>query len=394
MKENARRSAKLKKLFSVCLAFFALNVFPLHKIYAVVKENGVSKAIEEENNSKKIEVYRVLIENKKDGEIKASSDKGQTWTLLGHVLMPTQITNHNGYEASRYAAIGHVAATAVNAIHIKTDMNEKEDVGVIFSLLPKEMLKPPKTYHSFLSPDSSIYTDIKAGWGIFGGGYAPFVGNPVYTMENGELKPLPQGYVPKENDSLVIVVEQPERMPSELIFENRFGGFITLKYPDGEEKIIGEVLKPLAGVGRFDGTYWTFKGRVRANHNGVIDISTSPYGQIGGFQIIPANHGMAKSLPNARLLTQWMVVGPVSALDKDFAGTAPLFSNYIKPDYSPEDLYAENGIERMLSHYLVQVKISGSDEWKFMPSVTGRVDDGMKDITAIRILFPVRETSP
>ncbi len=380
------------KKFNGMLALTALAAFLLISTpsFAVLNESGISKAIEEENASKKIEVYRILINNKRDGEIKVSKDKGASWKTVGKVLLPALLTNPNGYEASRYATVGHVAATAVNAIHIKVSHNEKGNVGVLFSILPKEFMKPPPKYHSFLSPDSSIYTSIKAGWEIFGGGFAPFVGNPVYVMENDALKELTAGYVPKENDAIVIVVEQPEKMPSEIVFENRFGGLITLKYPYGKEKIIGEVIKPVAGVGRFDGTLWTFKGRVRANHNGVIDISTSPYGEIGGFQIIPANHGMSKSMLNARLLTQWMVVGPVSSMEKDLAGTAPLFSNYLKPDYSPDDIYAENAIERLLNRYLVQVKIAGSDAWLFMPPKTGRVDDGLKDITHIRILFPVR----
>lgn len=377
-----------KKHILPVLILRCLFLFFTSSAHAVIDESGVSKAIEDENNSKKTEVYRFLIENKRDGEIKVSKDKGKNWNVVGKVILPALLTNPNGYEASRFASTGHVAATAVNAIHVKVDHNKKADVGVIFSILPKEFMKPPQKYHSFLSPDSSIYTNIKAGWEIFGGGFAPFVGNPVFVMEGGDLKPLPTGYVPKENDNIVVVVEQPEKMPSEIIFENRFGGLIILKYPDGKEKIIGEVLKPVAGVGRFDGTLWTFLGRIRASHNGVIDISTSPYGEIGGFQIIPANHGMSKSMPNARILTQWMVVGPVSATEKDLSGTAPLFSNYLKPDYSPDDIYAENAIERLLNRYLVQVKLAGSGEWRFMPPKTGRVDDALKDITHLRILFP------
>jgi len=81
--------------------------------------------------------------------------------------------NTRGYTASKWVPAGHVAATAVNAIHVNVGINEEEDRGVIFSVLPRQFLVPQRsTGHS--EPDSSIYTDIRRG-GHFGGGYAPFV---------------------------------------------------------------------------------------------------------------------------------------------------------------------------------------------------------------------------
>jgi len=91
-----------------------------------------------------------------------------------------------------------------------------------------------------------------------------------------------------------------KKYPSEIEFENRFGGFVTLKYPNGESKVVAQVLKPVEGVGRFGGSLYGNTGRIRANHTGVICIITSPHGQVGGFQILPDNHGMSPEMFNAR----------------------------------------------------------------------------------------------
>jgi len=382
----------LKKIiFCACLSIMLASTS-----YPALQEIGTSEAIAPENRPMMTEMYRIRIINSVDGTIEASENKGQTWINLGHVLIPIKIVSDQGYTASKWIDDGDVAATAVNAIHIKTDYNTADDKGVIFNISPKEyFIADPK-----LRPtqEATIYTDIKAGQAIFGGGYSPFVGNKVSTSDaNGNLYPVKTGYIPKLGDMIVITVERPSRYPKEIVFENRFGGLITIKYIDGEKRYIGQVLRPIEGVGRFLGSEYADVGRIRANHAGVICIATSPLGQIGGFQIIPAGHGMSKEMITARTLTQWMVIGPTNALDPSFEGMAPFFKYYLQPRYNEDDIEHPDWKKRLLERFLVEVKYRGKEGWQMMPVYQMALDKqlpkwantAMEDISHIRILFPV-----
>ena len=369
---------------------------------ATILASGTSEAVRQENSPQLIEMYRIRMPNVASGTIEVSEDQGISWKTIGKVIYPTAQVSNQGYTASRWLPEGKIAAVSVNAIHIKTDYNFLDDRGVLFSIMPKEFLTSPKNYNSYLSPDSSIYTDLRAGESIFGGDYTPFTGNQVSTVDaEGNLYPLTLGYVPKVGDTFLIQVERPKRCPSQVIFENRFGGLITLKYPDGEEKVIGQVFRPVEGVGRFSGSQFASVGRIRANHTAVICISTSPLGKISGFQIIPANHGMSKEMSSARFLTQWMVVGPVSALDPSFEGVAPLFLYYIQPRYGEDDIDKDDWQTRLLRRFLVEVKVKDDENWQVMPSFSLGPDldrplapwagKALQDITHIRIMFPIYE---
>lgn len=365
--------------------------------YAALQERGASEGIAPENSPLMAESYRIRIQNSAGGNIEVSENKGQTWKTIGHVLLPTDQISNQGYTASRWVDDGDIAAVAVNSIHIKTDFNSLDDRGIIFSIVPKEQYFP--TFKGYkISPDSSIYTDIDAGSGIFGGDYSPYVGSKVYIEKaDGSLKSIATGYVPLIEDDLVIVVLRPAKYPKEIVFENRFGGLITIKYPNGEKRYIGQVLRPIEGIGRFIGSEYADVGRIRANHAGVICISTSPLGYIGGFQIIPAGHGMSKEMITARTLTQWMVIGPVNALDPSFEGMAPFFKYFLQPRYSEDDIDKPDWKKRLLERMLVEVKYRGEDQWKPMPALYVKqgaalpkwANTAMENISHIRILFPV-----
>jgi len=362
---------------------------------ATTLEAGVSAAIERENAAELVETCRIKIENKVEGEIAVSEDKGLTWKTAGKVLYPTDKINDNGYSASRWMEPGKVVATAVNAIHFKAGSATIESRS-IFSVLPREMLMPPRRYRSYLSPNSSIYTDIPAGAAIFGGGYAPFAGNTVLVARPGQaMMPLPDDFVPQVGDVYYVVVERPVKFPKEMVFENRFGGRITLTYSFGDEKTIGEVLRPVSGVGRFEGSIYVDPGRIRANHAGVIDVSVSPVGELGGFQIVPAIHG--SEMTYIRRMTQWMVIGPARVDDPSIEGMAPFYRYFIQPRYRPEDLEQNDWEKRLLERYLVEVKYAGEEEWQPMPiySLERRfrlpywADRVFDKISHFRILFPV-----
>ncbi|MDD5593661.1 MAG: hypothetical protein PHG97_02825 [Candidatus Margulisbacteria bacterium] len=355
--------------------------------------------IDRENDPKFEELYRIKIWNQAGGTIEVSSDKGKNWATVGRVVYPTQKTNPEGYTASRWVPDGRVAATAVNAIHIKTTLEASTGSGVVFSLLPRDFLKPPRVYKSYLSPDSSIYTDIPAGESIFGGGFAPYVGNRVMVARTGyQFQSIPPGYIPWLGDKIYILAEKPVAYPKEIDFDNSFGGDVSIKYFSGEEKIVGKVLRPVIGVGRFEGTKYASVGRIRANHAGVIDVSTSRLGEIGGFQIVPSAHG--SSMKSARELTQWMVIGPLEG-EALLEGQAPFFKYFIKPAYSENDALGDDWRDKLLSRFLVEVKLKGSDKWQPMPAyefeeynLTGDVpawaNTALSNVTAIRILFPIK----
>lgn len=350
------------------------------------------------------EIYRLRIENDVKGRVMGSRDGGACWELLGHVTQFTTRVTQEGYTASKWAPMGVVAATAVNAIHIRTGYNAEKDKGVVFSILPLEMATTDGTkLQSFLSPNSSIYTDMPGGTGIFGGHWAPFLGSPVYLERSDALERLTKDYVPAQRDVLVIPVMRPLNSPESIIFENRFGGFVSLVDFDRTTRVIGQVLRPIAGVGRFTGTQYADVGRLRANHNGVIDISTSPYGQIGGFQIVPREHAMSPEMTRARTMTQWMVVGPLDAREPSWEGVAPLFLHYLAPSWSADDWDRPDWLRRITSRVVIDVRIKDGP-WQTMPSFSFNPDlnqplpawanDALQDVTHVRIHLPIPERLP
>jgi len=367
------------------------------------RSRGPSPEVAAQQNTKKVEIYRFRIVNDAGEPITGSRDGGKTWVLVGRVLTYTTRVSNEGYTASKWAPMSAIAATAVNAIHVRTGYNAKDDKGVVFSLLPLEMSS--ETYRqvqekqSFMSPDASIYTDIPAGTGMFGGDWSPILGNPIALETPDGLNPLPEGYAPKQGDVFIVRVLQPVDTPHAFIFENRFGGFIIEEGWDGSQQVIGQVLKPVQGVGRFSGTAFCDVGRLRANHNGVIDISTSKMGDTGGFQIIPREHAMSPEMTRARTMTQWMVVGPLNALDPSWEGVAPLFRDYLRPSYGADDWSSPEALRLITSRVQVDVKIKDGKDWQGMPAFKLDPDmskpfpdwanTALQDVTQIRIVLPV-----
>ncbi len=327
---------------------------------------GVSAEVAAENQQATQEAFRIRVANSENGPIEVSRDAGASWVRLGWVVAPATRVNPKGFTASKWAADSAVCASAVNAIHIKVCNHPKSGRGVIFSLIPAGQVIGAAQRQA----SSVIVTDIKGGDGIFGGGVAPYVNSPVRIARDGAEQPLPRDYVPSEGDELLILVRRAPRPVTELIFENRFGGLITLRYEGGESKVIGCVLRPVVGIGRFEGTRYAAPGRIRANHPGVIDISTSPLGMVGGFQIVPRGHAGSPEVAYIRINTQWMVVGPVSALEPSWEGIAPLFAGYLAPNYRPDDISGrhKDWMQRLLARCQVEVRINDGP-WQIMPRI-------------------------
>lgn len=345
-------------------------------------------------------LYTIYIENKQNGPIYCYDFSKNTWEVIGLVLYPCEQVNTKGFTASKWAKPSSIAASSVNAIHIKTADNTIEGRGVVFSVLPYEMLFPIQNYNSFLSPDSSIYTNIEAGSKIFGGEFSPFVGNTVlYQRNSSSPQILPDNYVPKIGDTIIIKVFKPRFLPKSIIFENKEDGLVKAVFLGDQEEIIGKVIRPVRGVGRFSGTRFCDVGRIRANHTGVIDVSTSDIDKIGGFQIIPSYHSLSAEMANAYRLTQWMIVAPIEGKEQFLEGMPPLFLGYIRPVDFKKDLLDENWINDALKKYLVDVKLEGSNKWQNMPEFELDSDlskelpefaaNALANVTHIRILFPV-----
>ncbi len=311
------------------------------------------------------EELRIRVENRQGGAVAVSRDAGRSWLKIGQVTSPANTVNRHSYNASRWVPDGTVAATAVNAIHIKVANAADTGYGITFSLVPAgEVIGAATREYS-----SVIITDMPPGTELFGG-LGPRVGSPVYVEgAGGGLRKLGTDYHPAIGDVLIIVRQQPPWRVRYIDFVNEFGGDITVTYADGRREVIGLVMRPVCGIGRFEGTRYAAAGRLRANHAGVIDISTSPYGLVGGFQIIPAGHANDAEVSYIKTNTQWMVVGPRHR-DESWKGAAPLFCGYLYPSYRPDDLtggYA-NWLQRTLSRCQVLAK-TGEGDWDLLPRI-------------------------
>jgi hypothetical protein len=325
------------------------------------------------------ESLRLRITNRAGGPVEASEDHGQTWVLLGHVTVPATAVNSAGFTASAWAADSAIAATSVNAIHIRVAQRGETGRGVIFSVVPRGTIVGA----ALRKPSAAIGTDISGGEAIFGGGLGPYVNSPVYLRTPGGLEPLPRAYVPRENDALVVIRSDLLRMPQYLVFENRSGGAVSLVFADGREVRLGRVDRPVRGVGRFEGAVYAASGRIRANHPGVIDVSTSPLGMIGGFQIIPRKHALSPEMRSSVPAGQWLVVGPDDPDEPDWAGLPPCFSGLIVPSYRSDDITGPypDWMARALSRAQAQARC-GPGPWVPMPRIAfaprGAEDTGMR----------------
>jgi len=385
--------------FIILFAFSLPILSLLNPARATTLDHGPSAPVQAENDAETVEIGRVRLHNIKNGDIEGSRDEGKTWTTIGHILVPCARVNVLGFNASKYGGQGTIVATAVNAIHLKSGRNLKEGRAIIWSLAPlAETQAGRNSLQQEIAPQSAAYTDMPGGTGLFGGPFTPFVGNPLFldNERTNTLSPLPDGYVPRVGDSWVWQVRRPKRYPREIIFENRFGGLITIQYRGEAPRVIGTVLRPVVGIGRFVGSYFSDVGRLRANHEGVIDISTSPRGAVGSFQIVPANHAMSDETHYIRELTQWMVVGPVSATDPSYEDTAPLFARFLRPRFEEDDWKNPDTIEGVAGRFIFDVQLRGKSTWQPMPQfwilankpLPNWANTALENVGKIRINFP------
>ena len=296
---------------------------------------------------------------------------------LGQVLSLPIKTNWPAYTASKWCDDATVCASAVNAVHLL--INKEKGRGRIISLVPSVTLAPAAKQGAFFA------LGMQAGTGVFGG-FAPLVGSKVYIKDvNNNLRELDG--VLKQGETLIIRSKLPDELEYYMIdIENRPGGRI-IAYGKNNIKVVARVIRPVKGVGRFGGSQFQINGRIRASHAGVICVTTSKRGEVGGFQIMPLIHALTSNeMINAWQLTQWMIIAPARPEQGTLAGHSPLFKN----SFLPGTAHGEK-LEDTISTYgrkpLVLCRLNNSD-WVKLPKASGKSDDALKDVTHIRIYFP------
>ena len=313
---------------------------------------------------------------KKNSQVKAVMPNGEIF-ILGKVLSFPSASRWPGYTASKWASPSTVCASAVNAIHIL--LNVEKNQGRIISIIPSETIAPAA------KSSASFILDMPAGSGVFGG-FAPLTGSKVTLEHKGKEENFTKP--PEENDVLIIRTPLPDSSQQKffmLEIENRPGGRVTAYGKDGP-KVVARVVHKLGGVGRFEGTKFQNVGRIRASHSGVIDISTSRRGKIGGFQIMPLKHALtSKEMISAWALTQWLIISPLP-FHEDLEGREPIFKNSFLPGPQLEDK-----LPGLFNQYgrrpLVLCRLDGGD-WQRLPEYTGLYHNALKNITHLRIYFP------
>lgn len=324
-------------------------------------------------------LYSILLPFQVGGTVKVILPDGSEQPI-GRVEMLPEKTRWPAYTATRWGTPGTVAASAVNAIHLLIDIEKGR--GRTFSLLPSETIAPAA------GPGSALVITGKGGYGLFGG-WAPPVGSPVTVISaSGEERPLNGGPLPQEGETLRIEVNS-SCAPYMIEIENRPGGRVFAWSRSVEQSgVIARVIRPVRGVGRFEGTLFQSVGRLRANHPGVIDISTSPEGEIGGFQIIPFNHAHSAEMEGAWQRTQWLIIDSPDG-KTPLTGRPPLFGGILVPGPRETerlwDLWSTYG-----RRPLVLCRIDGGP-WTRLPELIGKQDHALENVTHLRLYFPVVE---
>lgn len=324
-------------------------------------------------------LYSVFVPFRTGDEVKVLLPDG-TGQAIGTVRLLPEKTKWPAYTASKWGIPGTVAASAVNAIHLLIDIEKGR--GKTLSLVPADTIAPAA------GQGSSLVIEGKGGYGLFGG-WAPPVGSRVTVLSaSGEERPLNGTPLPQDGETLRIDVTTL-CAPYMIEIENRPGGRVFAWSKSlGQTGVIARVIRPVRGVGRFEGTLFQSVGRLRANHPGVIDISTSPEGVIGGFQIIPLNHARSAEMGGAWNLTQWLIIDSPDG-KTPLTGRPPLFGGALVPGPSETerlwDLWSTYG-----RRPLVLCRIDGGP-WTRLPEVSGRQDHALENVTHLRLYFPVVE---
>jgi hypothetical protein len=371
--------------------------------------------LEENNDDDTVELYRIRIANRVDGAIQVSTDLGETWRLIGRVMVPATGTQE-GYIAAEYARPGTVAATAVHGHRIRISAQDPSlHAPRLISIDPKEYVKLalPTSYGGHRPGVSGIYTDIPAGTSLFRE-LSPINGNDVFleSSSSGRLFPIPSSFRPTGTGEVIVIpVRTPKNALTSITIENKGGGKVEAAFADGTSRQVTETVQPVQGIGRFDGTAYTGVGRLNTAHTGVITVSTAPIDgalpegkgseRRGGFQISPAWHNARTEEAGAPMV---LILGEYGKPRRPLLeGKAPLFRGMVGL-----------GEQDKKQQPLCEMSVDGGP-WEPLPAIVGSRPDvftgpgltrfwkgqgssrtSAKGVTAFRLTLPqrnVREAS-
>lgn len=314
-------------------------------------------------------ISTITIHNKKGGEIQYYNKRNGKAILIGTVLSPAINPQFEPFSAFRWGKDSAIVATSVNIIRIRIS-------GVRgFSICP--INDSPGVNSDFDEGFSKYFikTDIVAGTKLFSE-YAPPVGSSIYLIKNGNEIPFPPFHDPEVDDICQIYFNEPKIAYKNIIIENLIGGsaYGIPSTKDGRSSdTLAKIVKTVEGVGRFGGSKFAGIGEVRANHPGVICISTSKKGEMGGFQIIPDEHADDAEMKESRLKPQWMIL---KSMNKNcLAGSFPLFSGLIRPGDKVQ--YSKD-----------------SKNWLYFPNLEGKIDDALSKIGMKYLKISISEIGP
>lgn len=272
-------------------------------------------------------------------------------------------SKHPGFTASKYGIGGQVIATAANAHHLQISVEDGS--GRTLSLIPSQ------TFVAAPGFGTSFIVEGIGGSGLWGE-YAPYVGSPIYIINSvGAAVPFNNIGLLKFTTAVEIRVYRPEDEIDYLEIENWSGGRAWYHDAQGDHQF-AVVESGVTGTGRFEGSLYQEAGMVRANHPGVICVSTTHKTDIGGFQIVPINHTYSKEMQKSRRMAQYIILRGVEF--DDLTGKPPFFRGLLRPGDS-------DALDSRGGHVIA--KIGG--EWQPLPVVSGLTEDTLSDVEAIRI---------
>lgn len=283
---------------------------------------------------------------------------------MGKVRTVPTKSRHPGFTASKYGLGGQVIATAANAHHLQISVEDGS--GRTISVIPAE------TFVAAPGFGTSFVVEGIGGTGLWGQ-YAPYVGSPVYIVNQVGVPVLFNNIGLLQFASAVeIRVYRPEESIEYLEIENWAGGKAWYRDSEGRDHPFALVEHGVSGTGRFEGTLYQGPGMVRANHPGVICVSTTRKMDIGGFQIVPLSHTYAKEMQKSRRMGQYIILRGVDF--EDLTGKFPFFRGEVRPGDSE---IPERREGRVFG------KVNGA--WGPLPEISGLTENTLTGIDAIRI---------
>lgn len=285
---------------------------------------------------------------------------------MGKMRILPMKSKYPGFTASRYGEGAQVIASAANAHHIQLSVEEGK--GRTISVLPTE------TYVASSGMGTSFIIEGAGGFGLWGE-FAPFVGSPVFIVySNKNRVPLVDTAMLSDGEAVEIDVYAQKESADYIEIENHQGGSAWYRDASGKDHPFAVVESGVRGTGRFSGTMYQGPSMVRANHPGVICISTTPRGDIGGFQIIPLTHTYSKEMQSARHMGQYLVLRGINF--EDLTGRFPFFRGAVRP-----------GDERNSTSNVGKVLCKIKGDWYPLPRISEWTEESLIHIEAIRIFL-------